>query len=94
MLLQWHDWSFTEARRFIWSPDLDLDYGHPLESGKEVSEGVFQRKWSKRTVTLNCSDFVEYGAIRGIEPLLARASYDEYICLSISSLIGIFLLKA
>lgn len=58
-LLQWHDWSFTETRRFIWSPDLDLDYGHPLEPGKEASEGVFQRKWSKRTVTLNCSDFVE-----------------------------------
>ena len=66
-LLQWHDWSFTETRRFIWSPDLDLDYGHPLESGKEVSEGVFQRKWSKRTVTLNCSDFVENLRLHSLE---------------------------
>jgi hypothetical protein len=58
-LLQWHDWSFTESHRFIWSPDLDLDYGSPLGVGREVSEGVFQRQWSKRTVTLNCSAFVE-----------------------------------
>ena len=58
-LLQWHDWSFTPTRRYIWSPDLDLDYGRPLEQGKEVSEGVFQRQWSERTVTLNCSSFVE-----------------------------------
>ena len=40
-LFQWHDWSFTETRRFIWSPELDLDYGQPLEQGKEVSEGSF-----------------------------------------------------
>ena len=58
-LLQWHDWSFTESKDFIWSPSLDLDYGVPVGEGKEVSEGVFERQWSKRTVVLNCSAFVE-----------------------------------
>jgi hypothetical protein len=57
-LLQWHDWSFTETKRFIWSPALELDYGVPVAAGAEVSTGVFQRRWTNRLVTLNCSEFV------------------------------------
>eukprot|EP01047_Picozoa_sp_COSAG01_P076298 COSAG01_NODE_13350_length_1597_cov_1.222964_2_plen_115_part_00 len=58
-LLQWHDWSFTESKDYIWSELLNVDYGTPLELGREVSPGFFSRRWSKTMVTLNCSAFVE-----------------------------------
>ena len=58
-LLQWHDWSFTESKRFIWSPALDIDYGEPLGPGIETHPGVFTREFSRAgAVTLNCSAFV------------------------------------
>lgn len=39
-----------------WSSELDEDYGEPLESCHETSPGseVFERKWSKATVQLDC----------------------------------------
>jgi hypothetical protein len=57
-LLQWHDWSFTKTKDFIWSPALELDYGVPVAVGAEISPGVFQRLWTNGLVTLNCSEFV------------------------------------
>ena len=37
-----------------WSSLFDLDVGEPLGLCEEVSDGVFQRKWSKGTAALDC----------------------------------------
>ena len=41
-------------------PQLDADYGEPLDDSCTESEdesGVFTRSWSKTTVTLDCNAF-------------------------------------
>ena len=44
---------------FGWPPILDADFGEPLEQGHNTSEhpGVWTRRWSKASATVNCSDF-------------------------------------
>ena len=43
---------------YAFPSELKGDYGEPLEVGcKEVSQGVFQREWSKATVSMNCNTF-------------------------------------
>lgn len=39
------------------SPLLNADYGVPVGPASEVESGVFTRKWSKVTVTLNCNSY-------------------------------------
>ena len=40
----------------LWGKEMDEDFGHPLETCHETAEGseVFERKWSKATVQLDC----------------------------------------
>ena len=40
----------------LWGKEMDEDLGHPLETCHETAEGseVFERKWSKATVQLDC----------------------------------------
>lgn len=41
---------------FARPPGMDADYGEPLEVGcREVSEGVFERAWSKARVRMDCN---------------------------------------
>ena len=36
-------------------PQLLLDYGVPLNNVTEISHNIFERRWSKATVSMNCS---------------------------------------
>ena len=48
-----HDtWVYRE-----WDPMLDKDYGVPLGSMVEIESGVFERKWSKSTVKMDCNTY-------------------------------------
>ena len=40
-----------------WNILLDKDYGIPLGSMVEIENGVFQRKWTKSTVTMDCNQY-------------------------------------
>lgn len=44
---------------FGWPPILDADFGHPLEPGHNSTQApdVWTRRWSKASVSVNCSDF-------------------------------------
>ena len=46
------DWVYGD-----WNEMLDKDYGKPTEAMKEVSNGVFQRKWSKAMIEMNCNTY-------------------------------------
>ena len=37
--------------------ELDADYGTPQGFCKETKPGVFERKWSKADISINCNDF-------------------------------------
>ena len=37
--------------------ELDADYGVPLGFCSETSPGIFERKWSKADIMINCNDF-------------------------------------
>eukprot|EP00471_Norrisiella_sphaerica_P000396 CAMPEP_0184488090 /NCGR_PEP_ID=MMETSP0113_2-20130426/10521_1 /TAXON_ID=91329 /ORGANISM="Norrisiella sphaerica, Strain BC52" /LENGTH=420 /DNA_ID=CAMNT_0026870567 /DNA_START=299 /DNA_END=1561 /DNA_ORIENTATION=- len=39
-------------------PQLDLDYGMPLEICHEEERGVFKRSWTKAEIQLDCNNFV------------------------------------
>jgi len=43
------------GRKYVFPDALNHDYGTPLELCHEVSSGVFQRKWSKAVVEMNCN---------------------------------------
>jgi len=43
------------SRKYLFPDALNKDYGQPMELCHEVSSGVFQRKWSKATVEMNCN---------------------------------------
>jgi len=43
------------TRKYSFPAALNSDYGQPQELCHEVSNGVFQRKWSKATVQMNCN---------------------------------------
>jgi len=43
------------SRKYVFPDALNKDYGEPQELCKEVSTGVFQRKWSKAVVEMNCN---------------------------------------
>jgi len=43
------------SRKYVFPAELNQDYGEPLELCHEVSNGVFQRKWSKATIEMNCN---------------------------------------
>lgn len=45
---------------------LDLDYGVPTGLCKETAAGVFEREWSKSTVTVNCNAYTS--AVHFTEP--------------------------
>ena len=36
---------------------LDKDYGKPLEGMNEISNGIFERKWSKATIQMDCNQY-------------------------------------
>eukprot|EP01052_Picozoa_sp_SAG31_P033519 SAG31_NODE_3800_length_3870_cov_2.092814_3_plen_62_part_00 len=38
-------------------PQLDLDFGQPIELCHEDADGLFTREWSKATVTVNCNSY-------------------------------------
>ena len=40
-----------------WDEMLDKDYGVPLSGMSEISNGVFQRKWSKATIEMDCNQY-------------------------------------
>lgn len=42
---------------YQWDDMLDKDYGTPTNKINEISTGVFQRKYTKCTVSLNCNTF-------------------------------------
>jgi hypothetical protein len=43
------------SRKYIFPAELNRDYGQPMGLCHETSTGVFQRKWSKATVQMNCN---------------------------------------
>jgi len=43
------------SRKYLFPDALNQDYGEPLELCHEVSSGVFQRKWSKAVVQMDCN---------------------------------------
>jgi hypothetical protein len=43
--------------QFTRPKELDADYGTPLDFCTETSPGVFERKWTKADVSLDCNDF-------------------------------------
>jgi len=43
------------SRKYSFPDSLNKDYGEPLELCHEVSNGVFERKWSKAVVQMNCN---------------------------------------
>jgi hypothetical protein len=43
------------SRKYVFPDALNKDYGEPTELCKETSSGVFQRKWSKATIQMNCN---------------------------------------
>jgi len=45
------------SRQYEFPEALNADYGKPLELCKEVSNGVFQRQWSKATVRMDCNTY-------------------------------------
>ena len=42
---------------YAWSPMLETDYGEPLGPPTVSAAGVWERKWSKATVSLDCSSW-------------------------------------
>ena len=42
---------------YAWSSLLDKDYGEPLGAPTVSAAGVWERKWSKATVSLDCSSW-------------------------------------
>jgi hypothetical protein len=40
---------------YTWEPELEMDYGEPLEQAVEGPAGVFTRRWSRGTVSLDCN---------------------------------------
>lgn len=38
-----------------WPSLMRVDFGRPVADGSEVHPGIFQRKWTKATVTLDCA---------------------------------------
>ena len=51
-----HGWSGC-SKVYEWPPALDEDYGEPMDLCHETSAGsqIFEREWSKSTVTLDCN---------------------------------------
>jgi len=45
------------SRKYRFPDALNGDFGKPLELCKEVSTGVFQRRWTKATVSMNCNTY-------------------------------------
>ena len=43
--------------KYQWNNMLDKDYGEPMEQMKEIENGVFERKWSKCTIQMNCNTY-------------------------------------
>jgi len=43
------------SRKYVFPEALNKDYGQPQELCHETSNGVFQRKWSKAVVQMNCN---------------------------------------
>jgi len=44
------------SHKYLYPDALSKDYGEPVdELCKEVSSGVFQRKWTKATVEMDCN---------------------------------------
>mmetsp|Transcript_62112 Transcript_62112/g.55988 ORF Transcript_62112/g.55988 Transcript_62112/m.55988 type:complete len:102 (+) Transcript_62112:1-306(+) len=46
------DWVYMD-----WNEMLDKDYGKPLGPYSEISTGVFERKWSKATIKMDCNQY-------------------------------------
>lgn len=42
---------------FPWMPILDVDFGVPVERGHNASSGVWSRRWSKASATVDCNTF-------------------------------------
>ena len=40
-----------------WNEMLDKDYGKPLGGYTEISNGVFERQWSKATIKMDCNQY-------------------------------------
>jgi len=43
------------SRKYVFPEALNADYGEPSGLCQEVSNGVFQREWTKATVEMNCN---------------------------------------
>jgi len=43
------------SRKYLFPDALNRDYGQPQELCHEISSGVFQRKWTKSVVEMNCN---------------------------------------
>jgi len=43
------------SHKYLFPPELEKDYGEPTGLCREVSPGVFQRKWTKATVEMDCN---------------------------------------
>jgi len=43
------------SHKYLFPDALHVDYGEPTELCKEVSNGVFQRDWTKATVEMDCN---------------------------------------
>jgi len=48
---------YGAAIQYGWNPHMDEDFGEPLERAVEATSGVFSRRWSKGTISLDCNMF-------------------------------------